>query len=84
MCVSAKYFRTCFDVQSVYSLFGMTHNSSAQILPMLDLNKLLEGEIRENSFQRALQHCCVAQDISFCFIKLVENLIKKKENTILL
>lgn len=76
--MSAKFCRTYTMVQIVYYLFGMTHNSSAQIFPMSVLHKFLEEGIRENSFQRALQHCCVAHDISFCFFKHFENLIKKK------
>lgn len=55
-------------------LFGKTNNSFAQILPVSVLHKCPEGEIRENSFQRALQPFCVACDIAFCFVKLLENL----------
>lgn len=68
-----------FDVQNVYYLFGMTYNSSAQIFPMSVLYKFLEGDVRENSFQRALQHCCVVHDVSLCLIELLENLINKKQ-----
>lgn len=62
----------------MYDLFGMTYNSSAQIIPMFVLHKILEGEIGEDFFHRVLHHYCVSGDFPFYFIKLPNYLIEKK------
>lgn len=54
----------------------MTHNSFVQIFPMPVFYEFLEEQFRENSIQRALQHCCVVADILLHFRKCLENLIK--------